>query len=310
MLGGNANGAGIGVSRQLEEFQRNNLPLFKGTHDPEGTRKWLEEIKRIFRLIDCAENLKVRYGTHMLSEAADDWWISTKTELDTDGIAITWVVFKREFLRKYFPEDVRRRMEIEFLELKQDNMTVPMYAAKFVELAKYYTPYNNDEAGEFSKCIKFENGLRDEIKQGIRYQRIRRFVDLVDCSKIFEEDNIKMKSSHSRELVDRKGKKHMDRGKPYGKGKAVDGKKLTGGDSSAFVRCYNCSETGHPINADDLAMTARQVNEAVEYGAMVFMLFALMDLKEKVVRNELPVVCDFPKVFPEDVNELPPEKEV
>src|SRR4051812_16646134 len=101
-------------------------------------------------------------------------------------------------------------------------MTVPECASKFVELAKYYVQYNNDEASEFSKCVKFENGLRDEIKQGIRYQRIRRFVDLVDCSRIFEEDSIKMKSSHSRELVDRKGKKPIDRGKP------VDWKKPSG----------------------------------------------------------------------------------
>ncbi|XP_058760653.1 uncharacterized protein LOC131634003 [Vicia villosa] len=297
MLGGNANGAGISANRQLAEFQRNNSLLIKGTHDPEGAQKWLKEIDRIFRVIDCAKNLK----------------------------------------------DVRGRKEIEFMELKQGNMTVLEYASKFVELAKYYTHYNNDEAGEFSKCIKFENGLRDEIKKGIRYQRIRRFADLVDCSKIFKEDNIKMKSSHSRELVDRKCKKHVDRGKPYGRGKAVDWRKPSGGDSSAFVRCYNCGEIGHrnneckldkkkcfkcdkvghivadlkkkvlfpkAINADDLAMTSRQVNDAVEDGATVFMLFVLMNLKEKAVSSELPVVCDFPEVFPEDVNELPPKREV
>src|SRR3954463_8282426 len=109
----------------------------------------------------------------------------------------------------------RRRL---FLELKQGSMTVPEYASKFVELAKHYVHYTNDAAGEFSKCVKFENGLRDEIKQGIRYQRIRRFADLVDCSRIFEEDNLKMKSSHSRELVDRKGKRPMDKGKPYSRG--------------------------------------------------------------------------------------------
>src|SRR4051812_114961 len=140
VLGGNANGAVIGADRQLNSFQRNNPPLFKGTHDPDGAQKWLKEIERIFRVIDCAENLKVRYGTHMLSEEADDWWVTTKTELDSDGIAITWAIFKREFLRKYFPEDVRGRKEIEFLELTQGSMTVPEYASKFVELAKYYTP--------------------------------------------------------------------------------------------------------------------------------------------------------------------------
>ena len=54
------------------------------------------------------------------------------------------------------------------MELKQGNRSVTEYAAKFVELTKYYTPY--DEAnGEFSKCVKFESGLRPEIKQGISY---------------------------------------------------------------------------------------------------------------------------------------------
>src|SRR3954467_3563354 len=223
VLRGGTVGAGIGADRQLGNFQRNNPPMFKGTHDPEGAQKWLKEVERIFRVIDCAENLKVRFGTHMLSEEADDWWLSTKAELDASDTAITWTVFRREFLRRYFPEDVRGRKEVEFLALVQGNMSVPEYAAKFVELAKYYVHYNNDEASEFSKCVKFENGLRDEIKQGIRYQRIQRFVDLVDWSRIFEEDNLKLKSSHSRELVDRKGKKPMDKDKPYGKGNPKTG---------------------------------------------------------------------------------------
>src|SRR4051812_38555518 len=106
VLGGNANEAGIGVDRQLNSFQRNNPLLFKGTHDPEGAQRRLKEIERIFRVIDCAKNLKVRYGTHMLSEEADDWWMASRDELKSAGVAITWAVFRREFMRRCFPEDV------------------------------------------------------------------------------------------------------------------------------------------------------------------------------------------------------------
>ena len=53
-----------------------------------------------------------------------------------------------------------RKKEIEFLEMKQGNTSVTEYAAKFVELAKFY-PHYTAETTEFSKCIKFENGLRD-----------------------------------------------------------------------------------------------------------------------------------------------------
>jgi hypothetical protein len=45
---------------------------------------------------------------------------------------------------------------------------VTEYAAKFVELAKFYPHYTAENA-EFSKCIKFENGLRPEIKKVIGY---------------------------------------------------------------------------------------------------------------------------------------------
>src|SRR3954466_3262414 len=64
------------------------------------------------------------------------------------------------------------------------------------------------------------------------------------------------------------------------------------------------------VNSDDLEMTARQVDEAIKNGATVFMLFTMANSKERVVSSELPVVCDFPEVFPEEVNELPPEREV
>jgi len=32
---------------------------------------------------------------------------------------VTWDVFKRVFLEKYFPGDVRNKKEMEYLELKQ-----------------------------------------------------------------------------------------------------------------------------------------------------------------------------------------------
>lgn len=49
-------------------------------------------------------------------------------------------MLKLQFLEKYFLEYVRSKNEIEFLELKQGNMTVDEYASKFEELVKF-CPY-------------------------------------------------------------------------------------------------------------------------------------------------------------------------
>ena len=101
---------------------------------------------------------------------------------------------------KYFPEDVRVK-EIEFLELKQGNLSVVEYDAKFAELAKFYPHYAKENA-EFLKCIKFENGLRPEIKKVVGYQKICVFADLVDSCRIYEEDN----NAHYKIISEKRGK--------------------------------------------------------------------------------------------------------
>ncbi|XP_058727874.1 uncharacterized protein LOC131599593 [Vicia villosa] len=231
-------------SRSLATFQRENPPVFKGTHDPDGALDWLKEIERIFRVMDCTSAQKVRYGTHMLAKEADDWWLETRRRLEAHGEEITWIAFRMEFLRKYFPEDVRGKKEIEFLELKQGNKSVVEYAAKFGELAKFYQYYDGAN-GEFSKCIKFENGLRPEIKKAVSYQKIRIFVDLVDSCRIYEEDN----NAHYRVINEERGKNQQSREKPYdagrGKQRVAHGHKTSGGDAPARVVCFKCGRPGH-----------------------------------------------------------------
>jgi len=183
----NANVGANAEVKMLETFLRNHPPTFKGSYDPNGAQTWLKEIERIFWVMQCNEVQRVRFGTYMLAEEADDWWVSILPTLEQGGGVVTWAMFRREFLDRYFLEDVRGKKEIEFLEQKQGNMSVTKYAAKFVELAKFY-PHYTPETGEFSKCIKFENGLRVEIKRAIGYQKIRNFYELVSSCRIYEED--------------------------------------------------------------------------------------------------------------------------
>ncbi|XP_058780830.1 uncharacterized protein LOC131654920 [Vicia villosa] len=197
--------------------------------------------------MDCTPDQKVWYGTHMLAVEAEDWWLETRQRLEADGEEVTWVVFRREFLRKYFPEDVRGKKEIEFLDLRQGNKSVVEYASKFGELAKFYQHYDGP-TGEFLKCVKFENGLRPEIKKSIIYQKICVFADLVDSCRIYEEDN----NAHYRVISEKRGgKSQQGRVKPYdapagkGKQKAIEDKRTSGGDAPTGIVCFKCSKAGH-----------------------------------------------------------------
>ncbi|XP_057415195.1 uncharacterized protein LOC130746276 [Lotus japonicus] len=234
--------------RALGKFQRNNPPTFEGAYDPDKAQAWLKAIEKIFRVMNCTDAQKVQFGTHMLEKEAEDWWDNTVQRFEGDGMEITWDLFKGAFLEKYYPEDVRGKKEIEFLELKQGNGTVAEYATKFEELIKFCPHYNTAEA-ERSKCNKFVNGLRPEIKKVVGYQQIIRFSDLVNRSRIYDEDS-RESAAHYKSLKEKKEKGQF-RGKPYGnpvdngKQEAGNDKKPSGGGAPNPVRCYKCGVEGH-----------------------------------------------------------------
>lgn len=195
----------------------------------------------------CTEVQKVQFSTHMLEEEAKDWLNNACKRMEIVGTQITWVVFRATFLEKYFPEDVGGKKVIELLELKQGNLIVVKYAAKFEEVVKF-CPYYNNLAAEVSKCIKLENGLRPKIKQGIGYQEVLRFLVLVNKCKLFYEDS-KAKSSYYKNLSEKKGKGKF-RGKSYvtptnkGKQEATSKEKPSGGGDPTSVQCCRCCVIG------------------------------------------------------------------
>ncbi|MCI44090.1 GRAS family transcription factor, partial [Trifolium medium] len=91
-------------------------------------------------------------------------------------------------------------------------MSVGSYSDKFEASIRLCPHYNSTEA-EVSKCMKFEDGLRPEIKQFIAYHQIREFPKLVDACRIYEESS-QARSNHYKAIHE---KKHSgsNRGKPY-----------------------------------------------------------------------------------------------
>ena len=92
---------------------------------------------------------------------------------------------RTKFLEKYFLNDVRRAKEIEFMQLKQGSMTVGEYASKFEELEKYSTFFYHPK--ERMKCIKFGNGLRDELRKAVGILEIVDFPTLIHKCRFLED---------------------------------------------------------------------------------------------------------------------------
>ncbi|MCI49208.1 cellular nucleic acid-binding protein, partial [Trifolium medium] len=88
--------------------------------------------------------------------------------------------------------------------------------------------------------VKFESGLRPDIKQLIGFSEITNFPTLMTKARICDEVG-KAKTSYYKALNDRKGKS-QDRSKPYdnrGKGNSSGERKQGNG------LCFKCGERGH-----------------------------------------------------------------
>ena len=78
------------------------------------------------------------------------------------------------------------------------------------------------------------------------------------------------------------------------------------------INCYNKTVRFPEVDDDGEVrfLSARQVGELVKDEAQIFAIFASLQSDKKVGGTELPVVCEFQDVFPEDVSDLPPEREI
>ncbi|MCI39839.1 cellular nucleic acid-binding protein, partial [Trifolium medium] len=63
-------------------------------------------------------------------------------------------------------------------------------------------------------------------------------------------------------------------------------------------------------NSSSKLMSSREVERSLKEHENMFVMFASLMLEEKSEVGALPVVCEFPDVFPNDVSDLPPEREV
>ncbi|KAF1891485.1 hypothetical protein Lal_00012373 [Lupinus albus] len=113
----------------------------------------------------------------------------TRRQMEMEGQVIVWGTFKEKFLQKYFSADLKMKKEMEFLRLEQGDMLVGEYAAKFEELA-WFCPYSELEVDGWSKCFKFESGLRPKLKRMFGHQEIADFATLVNKCRMYE-DNLK-----------------------------------------------------------------------------------------------------------------------
>ncbi|XP_028067293.1 uncharacterized protein LOC114270095 [Camellia sinensis] len=104
-------------------------PQFHGGLDPLKAEAWVHSIEKLFEVFPCSETQKVLQATFLLEDEARRWWMLMR-ENHKD---VNWAKFLEVFYDKYFPQCVRDRKVSEFIELKEDSMTVAELVTIYVD---------------------------------------------------------------------------------------------------------------------------------------------------------------------------------
>ena len=109
-------------------------PLFEGSVNPLDAEEWLSTMETILDFMELRDDEKIICATYVLRKEARYWWDAVKTRRNIREM--TWTDFVYEFNKKFFNPTALSAQQTEFLNFKQDNLTVAEAVRKFERLAK------------------------------------------------------------------------------------------------------------------------------------------------------------------------------
>ncbi|KZV30714.1 Pol polyprotein, partial [Dorcoceras hygrometricum] len=83
------------------------------------------------------DDRRVKLIIHQLHGVGKSWWVATKKALENQGTVITWAVFRTAFYQRFFPISYRKDKGAKFANLRQGQLNIEEYVAKFTSLLKF-----------------------------------------------------------------------------------------------------------------------------------------------------------------------------
>ncbi|XP_073041950.1 uncharacterized protein [Primulina eburnea] len=174
-----------GIKYHYESLRRNRVPTFDGNPDPEVSHNWLKNVETQLHLLEIPEELRVEVVTPFLEDRARKCWETVSPSL-AEVEEITWQIFKREFLKQYYPAEFRLQKLNEFENFRQSpDMTVMEYTSRFNDLGTYVLAIMSEET---LKMHRFKKGLNSRIQSALAVFKPSSFADLMGAAMSAETD--------------------------------------------------------------------------------------------------------------------------
>ncbi|XP_040950230.1 uncharacterized protein [Gossypium hirsutum] len=180
-----------------ERLRSNKAKLFRGVTEvaPNVVGYCVWSTERIVDDLNCTLEHKLKGAVSLLSDEAYQWWLTVKEGTQPDRLS--WEFFKSDFQGKYVGACYIDARRCEFLNVTQGDRSVAEYEAKFLRLSHYT---RGMVASEYERCVRFEEGLWDNLRVLIAPQREQEFSILVEKAKIAKKVKCAERQNRDREM--------------------------------------------------------------------------------------------------------------
>ncbi|XP_056173892.1 uncharacterized protein LOC130139923 [Syzygium oleosum] len=235
----------------VEQFLKMKPPKFNGKGDPEAAPDWVEELEKTFEVLGCTDTEKVTLAAYQLQSSANDWWKATRGRVFPEGTELNWAVFVESFYGKYFSEVAQEKKLMEFMRLRQGQMTVNQYEREFARLAKFApTMVENPR----DKARRFQDGLKPDLRSQIVSHNIKDFGKMYERAQIIERDQQERAAASGSRFAQIRDNRRMGNRPMTGNRRFVPPARRTIGkpnpQPSRFGACFKCGSMEHQMPTD------------------------------------------------------------
>ncbi|GJY84398.1 hypothetical protein Tco_0497774 [Tanacetum coccineum] len=275
---------------------------FKGTEGMVGLTRWIEKMESVFNISGCAIENQVKFATCTLLGSALTWWNGQIRTLGNESYAMTWEGLKKKMTDKYCPQG-------EIKKLSCGHGRVKFVAMKPRRLTSTSVTSDNIMMGTSS--------LPDQVV-GLRL--LSWPIDLMDP--VTPPPTQKGNSDNKRKADDSSRNNHGHQQQPFKRQNVAKVYNMGTGERKPYggslPKCTKCHlhHNGPCTQRRALGQAPKEmVFSSVSPGHFKEIVFLEPeypqeeeDKSERKQIKDIPIVRDFPEVFPEDLPGLPPAR--
>ncbi|XP_069150237.1 uncharacterized protein [Solanum lycopersicum] len=149
---------------------------------------------------------KAELATYQLKDVAQAWYVQWRDNRPLRGGPMTWEVFKKAFLDRFFPREKRESKVVEFINLLQVRMSVHVYSLKCTELSKYAHSFVSNPRDEMSH---FATRVSDDLQEECHSAMLH---DNMNISRLMVQSQHVEEARAKRKIRDAKRERSFDGG--------------------------------------------------------------------------------------------------